>query len=271
MPITSLNILNNIVHLTRNLSLSILLNEHNTSVTKTLMRLMKKRGDPNIPNSDLIFTLEAQRFTTHPNTPDTYNISKTGDVLIGVYFPDIKDDQTVILRCGHQILDKFIPKKNKIYITLQDLLPLNIIEYPFTSFEYQIINNADNTIDTTQIVYGIYAFFDSNAREFLCRGINAKVRNITYENHVGTIYQNITDSISCDRDPISGYKINHSLNIIEKFFTHVRETLIKARKEHQAKWYYVLAELECMPDFGFEAIKAVDRLNATQLNATQHK
>lgn len=157
-----------------------------------------------------------------------------------------------------------IIKNDKVYVSLHDLVPLNAIEYPFTLFYYEIINTEDNTRDTTQTVYGIYALFDHALRDLLCREINTKVKNITYQNYVGTIHQDISDSISFDRDPISGYKINHSLNILQRFLTNVREIQIKARKEHQAKMYYVCAELECMPDFGLEAIKAVDRLNSTQ-------
>ncbi len=259
MPITSLHIFNHIVRLTRNIPISVLLEDFNTQ--NTLMRLINNRRDPHLTNPDIAFTLQAEQFKIHSMTPDRYDITRFGDILVGVHFPDIKENQTVILKHGFQILDNFVPKKDKVYITLQDLVPLNAIEFPFSDFNYQIINNTDNTVDTTQTVYGIYAFFDSHMRDILCRGISIKVKNITYDNYTGILHLSIAESISFDKYSMSGYKINHSLNILQRFFTYVQETQIKMRKEHQTQWYYVMAELECMPDFGSEAINAVDRLN----------
>ena len=235
---TEYNIINHIIHLTRNLPINKLYDSNNVylSQNKALLRCCYN-----------LFSLDI-----------TYNnniLNRTHDLISGILFNNIKSGQYVCIAIPTQphnnVIHKFVPNKDKIYIPFENLYPINYIGCIFNTFDIRIYN-SDGTLDIDQKYYIVGCYLHTKYRDYFSLN-RLSMKSITnyYGNYDGLF--NMTNS-----------KIYFELKSIKKiryFINYICKNYIIYKILHKKKYFETMLELKYLPDIGIEACNAINRIN----------
>lgn len=280
----NLSYVNGAINLARKLPLDIydmFISETNSYDNENLRRLEHKTKNDKYKVGDFTrdFVLNIQK-----STSKKLNFS-FGDATIGARFPNIKEGQVVKVYCGNPHmedgvpLDEFVPN-NKIRIGLLDIT--TILHY-YYKLSYRVFN-ADGTEDLEQEFYLITMFFDTETyrkitfehrsdyilyigRRVLLVGNNGTFTDSDFRKKIMYI-ENVDNELMENIGKLivgsdGTYRLCWALKMFGKFYYSwkVKNERWKIwKREHKGRYSDVMMELEYMPDFGVEGIRAVERL-----------
>lgn len=270
-----LKIINNIINLSKRLPVevfrdgTIFYDVH--SYDNSYIRLLKKTHFKRIDKKH--FSLTAFPTTSGKNMEC---IRKT-DVTVGVWFPDIKEGQKVILNINKYYYETFVPNSGKLRVALDNGMCIFNRLSLYSTYDYKIMN-SNGTEDNGQEFYIIGAYLNETLSKKILHTELAVMCTFTkaYRHRyaaLGTIY-NINNkdrakTLYKANDNTYLFRLKWAVMVVGSFLKYNKNMKKIMRERHKQEWQYVMAELECMPNFGVVGIEAVKRLNMTYHNTNE--